>query len=226
MVIVHDGRPCTCGRKGCWETYSSATGLIKTTTEKLEACRAEGRQTIMEDLVKEMGRVSGRTAFDAMRAGETPKTTALNEYLYTQYFEPVLARGEDIYYITFSHQMSGTFGAMKNVIAQLKEKYPEATQEFRFEKVEPPFVENSGSGVGNHGEEEDSETNKLVKFLDTKSIKRKIELLDIMRNELNDNVVNAICISLDIPEVDGTLEEKYDSIRRVLETKERYERGR
>ena len=107
-----------------------------------------------------------------------------------------------------------------------KEKYPEATQEFRFEKVEPPFVENSGSGVGNHGEEEDSETNKLVKFLDTKSIKRKIELLDIMRNELNDNAVNAICISLDIPEVDGTLEEKYDSIRRVLETKERYERGR
>ncbi len=63
--------------------------------------------------------------FDHMRAGGTPKTSALNEYAYTEYFEPVLARGEDIYYITFSHQMSGTFNAMKNVIAQLKEKYPD-----------------------------------------------------------------------------------------------------
>ncbi|MBO5480265.1 MAG: DegV family protein [Clostridia bacterium] len=68
--------------------------------------------------------------FDNMRAGGVPKTAALNEYAYTEYFEPVLARGEDIYYITFSHQMSGTFNAMKNVIAQLKEKYPE--REIRF----------------------------------------------------------------------------------------------
>ena len=63
--------------------------------------------------------------FDGMKAGGTPTTAALNEYAYTEYFEPVLARGEDIYYITFSHQMSGTFNAMKNVIERLKEKYPD-----------------------------------------------------------------------------------------------------
>ena len=28
-VIQHNGRLCTCGRRGCWEAYSSATGLIK-----------------------------------------------------------------------------------------------------------------------------------------------------------------------------------------------------
>lgn len=63
--------------------------------------------------------------FDRMRAGATPKTSALNEYAYTEYFEPILARGEDIYYIAFSEKMSGTFQAMKRVIAQLKEKYPD-----------------------------------------------------------------------------------------------------
>ena len=68
--------------------------------------------------------------FERMRQGSTPKTAALNEYAYTEYFEPILARGEDIYYVTFSHQMSGTFNAMKNVIAQLKEKYPD--REIRF----------------------------------------------------------------------------------------------
>ena len=73
--------------------------------------------------------------FDKMRAGATPKTAALNEYAYTEYFEPILARGEDIYYITFSHQMSGTFNAMKNVIARLKEKYPEREIRFKDSKL-------------------------------------------------------------------------------------------
>ena len=30
-VIVHDGRDCACGRKGCLETYASVTGLLRTT---------------------------------------------------------------------------------------------------------------------------------------------------------------------------------------------------
>ena len=63
--------------------------------------------------------------FEKMRAGATPKTMALNEFDYTEYFEPVLAKGEDIYYITFSHEMSGTFNQMKVAINSLKEKYPE-----------------------------------------------------------------------------------------------------
>lgn len=63
--------------------------------------------------------------FDQMRAGAVPKTSALNEYAYTEYFEPVLARGEDIYYVTFSHKMSATFNAMDAAIKALKEKYPE-----------------------------------------------------------------------------------------------------
>jgi len=72
--------------------------------------------------------------FDKMREGATPKTSALNECAYLEYFEPVLARGEDIYYITFSHQMSGTFTAMQNAINALKEKYPERTIRFKDSK--------------------------------------------------------------------------------------------
>ncbi len=68
--------------------------------------------------------------FDKMRKGAVPKTAGLNEFDYIEYFEPVLARGEDIYYITFSHQMSGTFNQMMVAINSLKEKYPE--REIRF----------------------------------------------------------------------------------------------
>ncbi|MCD8293940.1 MAG: DegV family protein [Clostridia bacterium] len=80
-----------------------------------------------DDLIYyDMGENTDFTAFfDKMKDGAVPKTQALNEYDYIQYFEPVLARGEDIYYVTFSHKLSGTFSAMDAAIASLKEKYPE-----------------------------------------------------------------------------------------------------
>ncbi len=73
--------------------------------------------------------------FDKMRKGAEAKTQALNEYDYLEYFEPVLAAGDDIYYITFSHKMSGTFGAMKSAIAQLKEKYPDREIRYKDSKT-------------------------------------------------------------------------------------------
>ena len=73
--------------------------------------------------------------FNKMRGGSVAKTSALNEYAYTEYFEPILARGEDIYYITFSHQMSGTFNAMRSAIEALKEKYPEREIRFKDSKL-------------------------------------------------------------------------------------------
>ena len=81
IVIEVDGRQCTCGRRGCWETYSSATGLIKTTQEKLDECAAAGRATVMTELVAQKGRVTGRTAFDGMRMGDEAATEVVTEYI-------------------------------------------------------------------------------------------------------------------------------------------------
>ena len=82
MVIVADGAPCSCGRKGCWEAYSSATALIRMTQEKLEECAASGRETIMTDMVAKKGRVTGRTAFDGMRAGDEAAKEVVDTYIY------------------------------------------------------------------------------------------------------------------------------------------------
>jgi DegV family protein with EDD domain len=111
--------------------------------------------------------------FDKMRAGGTPKTAALNEYAYTEYFEPILARGEDIYYITFSHQMSGTFNAMNNVIAQLKEKYPEREIRFKDSKsisLGSGFVTYYGALKYKNGatmDELDAYLDDLIKHMET-----------------------------------------------------------
>ncbi|MBE6553832.1 MAG: ROK family protein [Ruminococcaceae bacterium] len=81
-VVIHvDGRQCSCGRRGCWETYSSATGLINTTKEKLAECEATGRKTLMTDIVAQKGKVNGRTSFDAMRMGDEAAKEVVAEYV-------------------------------------------------------------------------------------------------------------------------------------------------
>ncbi len=60
-----------------------------------------------------------------MRAGEIATTSALNSQDYINYFEPVMAAGEDILYVHFSSKLSGTFDYMQTAINILKEKYPE-----------------------------------------------------------------------------------------------------
>ena len=60
-----------------------------------------------------------------MRAGAIATTAALNTQDYLNYFEPVLAEGNDILYVHFSSELSGTFDYMNTAINILKEKYPE-----------------------------------------------------------------------------------------------------
>ena len=89
-----------------------------------------------QELFYDMGETHDFKAFfDGMKKGGTPKTSALNEYAYIEYFEPILARGEDVYYITFSHQMSATFHSMKEAIEQLKQKYPDREIRYKDSKL-------------------------------------------------------------------------------------------
>lgn len=81
IVIQVDGRPCSCGRCGCWEAYSSATGLIRMTQEKIEECERTGRATAMTGIVAEKGKVNGRTAFDGKRMGDAAAAEVVDEYI-------------------------------------------------------------------------------------------------------------------------------------------------
>ena len=77
MVINVDGVPCTCGRRGCWEAYASATALINQTKAAME----EHPDSIMHELAMEEGKVSGRTAFDAMRRKDAAAIQVVEDYI-------------------------------------------------------------------------------------------------------------------------------------------------
>lgn len=77
IVIEVDGPQCTCGRKGCFEVFSSATGLIRMTKEAMEADPA----SIMHKMAAEDGKVSARLAFNAMRAGDKSAKEVVDKYI-------------------------------------------------------------------------------------------------------------------------------------------------
>lgn len=75
MVIERNGRPCSCGRRGCWEAYASKRGLIETTRQVMEAYP----QSLMWEMSG--GHIGGRLAFDAMRAGDPAGAAAVDAYI-------------------------------------------------------------------------------------------------------------------------------------------------
>ncbi|MBQ9995033.1 MAG: ROK family protein, partial [Clostridia bacterium] len=82
IVIEKGGRQCSCGRKGCWEAYSSATGLVNMTKDAILAARESGRETMMEEMIGgDLDKVSARTAFNAQKAGDALGAEVVDEYI-------------------------------------------------------------------------------------------------------------------------------------------------
>ena len=80
-VIVKDGRQCSCGRRGCWETYSSATGLTLTTKEKMAELKYKNFPSLLFEESEKEGKVSARTAFNAMKRGDKFGAEIVKEYI-------------------------------------------------------------------------------------------------------------------------------------------------
>lgn len=77
MIMVMDGEQCSCGQKGCFEAYASATALIRQT----KAAMREHPDSLMWKLVDgQLDMVSGRTSFDAAQAGDAAAAEVVDRY--------------------------------------------------------------------------------------------------------------------------------------------------
>ncbi len=77
IVISVDGQQCSCGRKGCWEAYSSATALVRITKEHAE----KDKNSLLWKYYEKEGKFSGKTAFSAAKEGDKEAQAAVDEYL-------------------------------------------------------------------------------------------------------------------------------------------------
>ena len=78
FVIEKGGRPCTCGRQGCFETYCSATALIRRTREIM----SQYPDSLLWQLAeRDLAKVNGRVPFDAAQQGDQAANLVVDEFI-------------------------------------------------------------------------------------------------------------------------------------------------
>ena len=98
------------------------------------------------------------------------------------------------------------------------EKYPEVTQKYRFEKIEDAPVENKT--VDQMTVEE-----KMMAFFDTEDLEARYRILLKMREEITDTMIDNMAVVMDVVIPDGDITKRYDSLKRAIQTKQRYEQN-
>lgn len=78
MVMVVDGEQCNCGRKGCWERYSSATALI----QQARAAAEKHPQSLLNQLVEhDLSKMNAKIPFDAAQQGDQVAREVVDNYI-------------------------------------------------------------------------------------------------------------------------------------------------
>lgn len=78
VVLVVDGEDCACGRKGCFEAYSSATALIR---ETKKVAKANPNSLINKCANNNFDEINGKTVFDAAELGDLDAKNVINNYI-------------------------------------------------------------------------------------------------------------------------------------------------
>lgn len=74
-VINLAGENCSCGRKGCWETYASATGLIR----EAKIYAPKNPDSKLNSIDKD--KIDGKFVFDMAKAGDKTAILVVNNYI-------------------------------------------------------------------------------------------------------------------------------------------------
>ena len=124
-----------------------------------------------------------------------------------------------------------------------REKYPDVTQEFRFELQGPgaerqreesePDQGKAGTGkasgsrrggrVSEHTEGELALDPMVLEFLDTNSYEQRLNILAGLHHRITNDMITTMAIACDVEIDDGDVEERYEALKTCLVTLERYE---
>ncbi len=78
LRVIPDGRPCPCGKRGCWERYCSGTALATTALELVDGPGGSDAPLARQGAA-DPGGVSGRRVAAAARAGDPVGLRAMGE---------------------------------------------------------------------------------------------------------------------------------------------------
>jgi glucokinase len=76
--LVYDGVRCTCGQKGCLESYCSSTALIRQAKEEVEKAPMS---RILELCQGDRNRINGLVVFEAAKEGDALAVRLVDDYI-------------------------------------------------------------------------------------------------------------------------------------------------
>ncbi|NMM83157.1 glucokinase [Rhodococcus sp. SRB_17] len=94
IQVVPDGRPCACGKRGCWERYCSGTALVDTAIELL-AADPSASTVLAREVGIDAGGLTGRRIANAAYDGDPIALATMAEF--TRWLAVGLAMVGDVY---------------------------------------------------------------------------------------------------------------------------------
>jgi len=79
MITVLDGEECTCGNKGCWERYASATAIIRMGRK---AAEENPECEIAKSVNGDLDAITAKTVIDVAKAGDAVAVKVFDNYVY------------------------------------------------------------------------------------------------------------------------------------------------
>lgn len=79
MITVIDGELCTCGNRGCWERYASATAMIRMGRE---AAEKHPESLIYTSVSGNLSEITAKVVTDAAKAGDPVACEVFDRYVY------------------------------------------------------------------------------------------------------------------------------------------------
>ena len=79
MTVVDGGEPCTCGKRGCWERYASATALIR---EGRRLCEAKPDCALAKAVNGDVAQVTAKHVIDLAKAGDPDCEKLFDNYVH------------------------------------------------------------------------------------------------------------------------------------------------
>lgn len=118
-------------------------------------------------------------------------------------------------------------------------RYPDAAQTFRFELYEKPAdaapdrktaaLTDSAAAAGQQEAEQQEEISldpKLMEFLDADTCEKKLAILTELAPSITDDMLTTMAVACDVEVPEGSLEERFLSLRSCLSVRGKYECSR
>lgn len=129
-----------------------------------------------------------------------------------------------------------------------REKYPDATQQYRFEvagadsapsdvpanggqaeterKEHVEHIADDEPALNDEAQEELNIDPLVMQFLEADTYERRLEILSMLHPRINDDMINTMAVAVDIEVKDGEIEDRYEELKNCLLTFKRYECSR